>query len=202
MSLALQWFGSWGLNCKLCFSITRPLGSEPSHLSRIFFLFFWISDEPRTRWEVPLIFWRSFWKNLCRSPERFAPMDLWKIKSLFLICIDSLLTSPELPQPEITKIPLIFFFTISLFKINGLFQFCLLDSIDNWFVIVRPNLFHLVHQMQTHTLIKFHWFEYELWNLFHWYDGTYISVNLHLSFKQVLVDMVLLDTRYFAFLLF
>ena len=43
----------------------------------------------------------------------------------------------------------------------------LLDSIDNWFVRVRPNLFHLVHQMQTHALIKFHWFEHELWNLFH-----------------------------------
>ena len=202
MSLALQWFGSWGLNCKLCFSITRPLGSELRICHESFFLFFWISDEPRTRWEVSLIFWRSFWKNLCRSPERIAPMDLWKIKSLFLICIDSFLSSPELPQPEITKIPLIFFFTISLFKTNGLFQFCLLDSIDNWFVIVRPNLFHLVHKMQTHTLIKFHWFEYELWNLFHWYDGTYISVNLHLSFKQLLVDMVLFDTRYFAFLLF
>lgn len=136
------------------------------------FFFNLITDEPRTRWEVSLIFWWSFWKNLCRSSERIAPMDIWKIKSLFLICIDSLLTSPELPQPEITKIPLIFFFTISLFKTNGLTQFwenilSLLDSIDNWFVRVRPNLFHLVHQMQTHALIKFHWFEHELWNLFH-----------------------------------
>lgn len=113
---------TWALNCKLCFLITRPLGSEPSHLSRILF-FNLITDEPRTRWEVSLIFWWSFWKNLCRSPERIAPMDIWKIKSLFLICIDSLLTSPELPQPEITKIPLIFFFTISLFKTNGLTQF-------------------------------------------------------------------------------
>ena len=194
----------WFMRFKLqtvFFNNQTPRQRAFASVTNLFFIFLdirWTENEVRGS----LIFRRSFWKNLCRSPERFAPMDLWKMKSLFLICIDSLLTSPELPQPEITKIPLIFFFTISLFKTNGLFQFCLLDSIDNWFVIVRPNLFHLVHQMQTHTLIKFDWFEYELWNLFHWYDGTYISVNLHLSFKQVLVDMVLFDTRYFAFLLF
>ena len=79
MSLALQSFGTWALNCKLCFVITRPLCSEPSHLSRIFS---WITDELRTRWEVSLVFWRSFWKHLCIRPERVAQGSgtVWKLR--------------------------------------------------------------------------------------------------------------------------
>ena len=69
MSLALQWFGTWALNCKLYFLITRPLCSEPSHLSRIFSR---TTDELWTRWELSLFFWQSFWKHLCISPERVA----------------------------------------------------------------------------------------------------------------------------------